>query len=234
MARIRSLKPEFWDDRKLARSTSRDARMLYMGLWNQADEHGRTNGDPLWIKGRVFSYEDDLDVDAVDELLTELVAAGRVVRYVVDGDPYLFLPKLEKHQRLEPGKAASKYPDPELAQIFPDGPAQNPDEQASDVNKSALLYGTGSMLEGAPRAEKPRQRRCAQNHPPEKPCSNCKLDRIDDERLTADAALARRSALVRNDPGMAELEADLAKPIDKRAFATARATYESSRKEATA
>ena len=41
MARIRSVKPEFWTDRKLARCTSRDARLLYIALWNISDEHGR-------------------------------------------------------------------------------------------------------------------------------------------------------------------------------------------------
>ena len=38
MARIRSIKPEFWDDRKLAKRASRDARLLYIALWNLADE----------------------------------------------------------------------------------------------------------------------------------------------------------------------------------------------------
>ena len=32
MARIRSVKPEYWDDRKLAKRTSRDARLLYIAL----------------------------------------------------------------------------------------------------------------------------------------------------------------------------------------------------------
>lgn len=114
MARIRSIKPEFWDDRKLAKRTSRDARLLYIALWNLADEHGRVNGDPQWIKGQVFPYEDDLDAIAVEKLLAELEAEdiGAVVAYEADGDPYLYLPKLAKHQRLEPEKVASRLPAP--------------------------------------------------------------------------------------------------------------------------
>ena len=65
-------KPEFWDDRKLAKRTSRDARLLYIALWNLADEWGRLNGDPQWIKGQVFSYDDDLNADAIGKLLEEL------------------------------------------------------------------------------------------------------------------------------------------------------------------
>jgi len=136
MARIRSLKPEFWDDRKLARSTSRDARMLYMGLWNQADEHGRLNGDLVWIKGRVFSYDDDLTVERIKELLDELDCAGRVERYEVEGDPYLFLPKLGKHQRLE-AKVESRLPQPPPR---PDADESrfSADESAPDADESAL------------------------------------------------------------------------------------------------
>jgi hypothetical protein len=112
MARIRSLKPEFWTDRKLAQHLSRDARLLYISLWNQADEHGRLHGDARFVKGHCLPYDDDLDLTAVDALLNELWRAGRVQRYEVDGEPYLYLPKLAGHQRLEPGKAASRLPEP--------------------------------------------------------------------------------------------------------------------------
>jgi hypothetical protein len=123
MARIRSVKPEFWDDRKLARLACRDARLLYIGLWNQADEWQRVNGDPQWIKGQVFPYDDDIDATRVGELLAELEnpALGAVMAYEADGDPYLFLPKLDRHQRLEPEKVKSRLPAPP-ASCVPAGP----------------------------------------------------------------------------------------------------------------
>lgn len=150
MARIRSLKPEFWDDRKLARSVSRDARMLYVGLWNQADEHSRLNGDVFWIKGRVFPYDDDILTDDVDHMLSELSGGGWVQRYEANGDPFLFLPKLGKHQRLEPSKAASKIPgppdvNPEPAQTSPRKSARDSHSSEPDADSSALLYVAGSM-----------------------------------------------------------------------------------------
>jgi hypothetical protein len=111
MARIRSVKPEFWFDRKLARSVSREARLLYIGMWNYADEHCRLHGDPAVIKGQVFPY-DDVDIEP---LLAELVTAGRVVAYTFDGDPYLHIPTLNKHQRLEPNKTPSRLPSPDDA-----------------------------------------------------------------------------------------------------------------------
>jgi hypothetical protein len=119
MARIRSVKPEYWLDRKLARGASRDARLLYIGLWNYADEHGRLHGDPAVIKGQVFPYDDI----AVTPLLEELVGLGRVQAYQFEGDPYLFLPMLGKHQRLEPNKAKSRLPDPPQPSSEPNVPS---------------------------------------------------------------------------------------------------------------
>ena len=172
MARIRSVKPEFWDDRKLAKRASRDARLLYIALWNLADEWARLNGDPQWIKGQVFSYDDDLDASAVAKLLEELEnpALGAVVAYEVDGDPYLFLPKLERHQRLEPEKVKSRLPAPPAWALNPRDPEPPPaasappgiqsesradsserraDQSEPRANKSALLYVAGSMEHGA-------------------------------------------------------------------------------------
>lgn len=184
MARIRSLKPEFWDDRKLARSVSRDARMLYMGLWNQCDEHGRCQGDPVWIKGRVFPYDDDIDAAEVVSLLGELARAGRVVRYEVEGDPYVFLPKLSKHQRLESEKVPSRLPTPpddDESESCADQSAPGPDESepipvdnpentvspaatvgadssAPRTDESALLYVAGSRGQVAGGKGGPRKR----------------------------------------------------------------------------
>ena len=190
MARIRSIKPEYWDDRKLARCASRDARLLYIALWNLADEHGRLNGDPQWIKGQVFPYDNDLDSSAVAKLLEELQAPalGAVIAYEVDGDPYLFLPKLARHQRLEPEKVRSRLPAPP----DPSGPEpdrspppawptgrgadesashradqsesgayqseRRADESAPSADKSALLYVAGSREHVAGSRGSPRGR----------------------------------------------------------------------------
>lgn len=154
MARIRSIKPEFWTDRKLAR-LSRDARLLYISLWNLADEHGRVHGDTRYIKGHCLPYDDDLSLAAVDGLLRELELASRVHRYEVDGDPFLFLPKLASHQRLEPTKVPSRLPEPPAhAQNTPDTPSSEPraDSSARDADlsePSVALQVAGSRLQVA-------------------------------------------------------------------------------------
>lgn len=151
MPRIRSLKPEFWADEDLA-DLPRDARLLYMGLWNLADEHGRLRGDARYVKGQLFPYDDDLSPDAIDKLVDLLTDAGKVRRYSSAGRAYLFLPNLAKHQRLEPSKVDSKLPPPpELSQpqAGPDETAHDSDGSGRRADENALLYGSGIRGQGS-------------------------------------------------------------------------------------
>jgi hypothetical protein len=144
--RIRSQKPEFWQDQELAESCSRDARLVYKGLWNMCDEWARTRGDARHVKGALLPYDDDLGPGDVDALIDELVTAGKVVRYFANGGTYLWLPNLHRHQRLEPDRVPSRLPAPPDAgepalfdvtshavQICADEPAPRTDKSAPRV-----------------------------------------------------------------------------------------------------
>jgi hypothetical protein len=171
MARIRSIKPEFWADEELAIQLSRDERMLYLGLWNLADEHARLRGDPRYVKGQLFAYDDDLTAPDIDKMLTRLAELGKVIRYRSGAGRYVFLPKLSSHQRLDADKVPSKLPDPsecdpdgdESARGWPWAPpgfiraesgrdadesGPGADTSVPDPDSSVLLYGTGSMEHG--------------------------------------------------------------------------------------
>jgi len=171
---MRSLKPEYWDDEELAMSTSRDARLLYPGLWNFADEHGRLRGDPRYVKGKIFAYDDDLTPARVDALIDELAGAGKVVRYRVGSAQYLFLPNLDKHQRLESAKVPSRLPAPgdveeksslgRSAQTTPGEPAPDSYESARGADESARNRTVdGGLLEGDPFAPPEQHERVRAN-----------------------------------------------------------------------
>ena len=152
MARMRSVKPEFWTDPDVA-DLSRDARLLYIGLWNLSDEHGRVRGDARYLKGQLFAYDDDLTADCVATLVDELEKAGKVVVYAVDGKFYLHLPSLARHQRLEPDRVVSRLPAPPSE---PDAtssePHADPSEQVhAPPNDLALSrqHVAGSMKQAA-------------------------------------------------------------------------------------
>jgi hypothetical protein len=141
MARMRSIKPEFFADQDLAEELpDRDARLLYIGLWGLADEHGRLRGDARSIKGQVFAYDDDLTPAVIDKLIDMLAESGRAVRYRVEKATYLFLPKLAQHQRLEPNKTPSRLPEPPVELVEPStiGSSEKiPDESGIDPEEFA-------------------------------------------------------------------------------------------------
>jgi hypothetical protein len=157
MPRIRSVKPEFWTDETLASEVSRDGRLLYIGLWNLADEHGRLRGSARYVKGQLFPYDDDVTVSMVEVLLGQLESARKALRYTVDGDAYLFLPNLARHQRLEAGKVASRLPTPPekfpISTLNSDDPPPSPGgsdhPQPENVNRSQNQQATAPAASGA-------------------------------------------------------------------------------------
>lgn len=146
MARMRSMKPEYFSDQEIAEELpgrdGRDARLLYPGLWCLADEHGRLRADPRWIKGQLFAYDDDLTPEIIDRLIDMIAATGRAVRYRVRSSRYLFLPKLGKHQRLEADKVPSRLPgidEGEMEESPKPAPASMSEYDASEAENRATL-----------------------------------------------------------------------------------------------
>jgi hypothetical protein len=107
MARIRSLKPEFFKHPGICELPIA-TRYFFAGLWCQADREGRIKDRPKVLKVEIAPW-DDLDADNV---LAQLAAAGFVVRYEVDGEGYISIPHFAKHQRPHPREAKSEIPPP--------------------------------------------------------------------------------------------------------------------------
>ncbi|HXI16350.1 MAG TPA: hypothetical protein VNM48_08255, partial [Chloroflexota bacterium] len=87
MARLRTIKPGFYTDEDLGECEPL-ARILYTGLWCQADRLGRLEDRPRRLKVEVLPW-DACDVDA---LLNELASHGLIVRYAVAGQRYIAIP----------------------------------------------------------------------------------------------------------------------------------------------
>ena len=83
MARIRTIKPEFFTSDDIC-SLSPLARLLYIGIWCEADRDGQLVWAPRGLKRR-YLPDDICDIDA---LCRELVDRG-VVRLYGDGLAYV-------------------------------------------------------------------------------------------------------------------------------------------------
>lgn len=96
MARIRTIKPQFYDDIKIGR-LSRDARYLYIALWVFADDVGVVNGDTIWLKSKVFPY-DQIQIKQFEGWISELVKHGFIRLLSHNGERFLYLPNFTRHQ----------------------------------------------------------------------------------------------------------------------------------------
>lgn len=108
MARIRSIKPDFWTSEQVM-ECSPIARLMFIGLWNFADDHGRLPSAPKTIKAQIFPG-DDINSDAIRGMIGELSSNGLVQVYVADDKEYLFI-RGWHHQKIDKRQPA-KYPDP--------------------------------------------------------------------------------------------------------------------------
>lgn len=99
MARIRSIKPEFWDSESVGKASLR-ARLLFIAMWNWADDYGIGDATPIRLIGFAFP-NDELGVADFPPLREEISERFHVVFYKHEGRPYFYIPSWEKHQRTE-------------------------------------------------------------------------------------------------------------------------------------
>lgn len=97
MARIRSIKPEFWDDEHLA-SLPMACRLFYIGCWTFADDQGVFNANPSFLKSRIFPYDDDLKVSEVKSWLEKLEELKMIIPFTHSRDSYYIVRTFSEHQ----------------------------------------------------------------------------------------------------------------------------------------
>jgi hypothetical protein len=109
MPRTRSIKPEFWSDEKLAK-VSRDARLLFVGLWTVSDDHAVCKAHPVWLKSQLFPY-DDVKISTFSKWLKELEDLGFIVPFTHHNENFYYIANFLKHQKIDhPSKRI--YPAP--------------------------------------------------------------------------------------------------------------------------
>ena len=108
MARIRTIKPEFWRDELLAGVTA-EAALLAIGLLNHCDDEGYFNANPKLVESDVFPLR--ALTNSTPALLLELSRIGYIEVFSgSDGKTYGKVANFEKHQVINK-KTPSKIKD---------------------------------------------------------------------------------------------------------------------------
>ena len=111
MARIRSIKPEFFRHEALyeaERETKLPLRLAFAGLWTAADREGRFRWAPRQLKLDCLPY-DECDFSRV---LDALLTRGFIVKYECDGKEFGCIPSWHQHQVINNREKASDLPAP--------------------------------------------------------------------------------------------------------------------------
>jgi hypothetical protein len=104
MARIRSIKPEFWKHEDLS-ALSAETHMLAAALLNYSDDEGFFNANPALVKAECCPLRDDSTT--VRRALDELSNIGYLRLFQgTDGKCYGHVVKFKDHQRVDRPKAS--------------------------------------------------------------------------------------------------------------------------------
>lgn len=106
MARIRTVKPEFWSSEQVM-ECSPIARLLFIGLWNFCDDGGNHVDSDRTIKAEIFPG-DDVSSSDVRRLLEELSSNDLISFYTSSGKAFLHVNGW-KHQKIE--RPSFKHPE---------------------------------------------------------------------------------------------------------------------------
>lgn len=97
MARIRTIKPDFWTDEKIVQLPYL-TRLLFVGMWNFADDFGYLSDEPARIKMQIMP-SDSIDAESEIDLL---ISIGLISRFVSnDGFSFLAINHFSDHQKVD-------------------------------------------------------------------------------------------------------------------------------------
>lgn len=115
MARKRMIDPSIWSDEKLG-LLSPLHRLLFIGLFSNADDEGRLPGHPNYVKSLIFPYDNDITPQNVEAMLNDLNSKGFILTYMVNGQRYIQVVNFLKYQKIN-RPTPSKIPPPPVELI---------------------------------------------------------------------------------------------------------------------
>lgn len=170
MARIRTIKPEFFTSPDTAK-ISHTGRLVYISMWTLADDYGRGELNMLQIRASAFPEHDPwLDEvlnqimeeaaknlgkevqsksNAFQILVEEVLTAYEVTVYTNKGRTYYSIPSWDTHQKTQ-RKSKPKIPTPDDPESTPNQPKHHTPKTAKEKQgTSETTQGSSEHLQGS-------------------------------------------------------------------------------------
>lgn len=156
MPRIRTIKPEYWTDDKIVDLPDPLTKLLFIGMWNFADDDGYIEASVRRLKRLIFP---DNNYD-VEKAVRALIAAGMVGEYDSDQGFLLKIERFRDHQK-------PQHPTPTKYTGITRN-SRNPHEDSRKAHEpSPCSVVEGSVVVASPEATE-EQFQNAYNHWPKK------------------------------------------------------------------
>ena len=138
MARIRTVKPEFWSDEKIGPLRPID-RLVFLGLISMADDAGRVLDTGKIIDAFIFPFTDD----SAKESLAILDASARIRRGISENGQSIIQIINWHHQKID--KPNTKAMLPEIAEASPTDRRQVGDVSALHISTTTIIPTTNDL-----------------------------------------------------------------------------------------
>ncbi len=160
MGKIRTIRPQFFQDERVGR-VSPLARYLLVGALTLADDNGVFRGHPSFVKALVFAYDLDITIEKVEQLLRELQENGFLLKSSYRGEQYYIIRTFSKHQKIDRrfvsemipweivNEAIQKY-ESQFSEQMDIIPATVPEEAASTEDEAQAAGSAGVDTARAP------------------------------------------------------------------------------------
>lgn len=157
MARIRSIKPEFFRHEALQdleeSNPGKHCMLVFAGLWTISDKNGVFECKPRHIKLDILPF---MSFD-MEETLSALIGAGFFQVFEADGKRYGFIPSFRNHQRIsgQENQSDAKFPGPDQGMILEAAETkQRSTKEATGKQRGSTTDYPGSNNENADHSSK--------------------------------------------------------------------------------
>ncbi len=99
MPRRRMVDPEIWRNEKIG-SLPDAGRLLFIGIFSQADDDGRLKASPRYLMATIFPYDKDKTAEDVKHLRDQCAELGLIRLYTNNKEEYLDIPGWHEHQQI--------------------------------------------------------------------------------------------------------------------------------------
>lgn len=155
----RMITPEIWFNEKVS-SLPHTGRLLFIGIFSNADDDGRLKASAKFLKAHIFPYDDDISSELIKELRDRCAQLGLIRLYTNGNQELLDIPGWREHQQIRKDRyTPSKLPNFEYSKDSMATNQQPPDNQLSTSGNHSIVKSSivKSSIGGPPKGARIKQ-----------------------------------------------------------------------------